>query len=96
MQSQQEKDLSDTIGNLSVFAVIDEVPEDLYPFYESIAIETRGNKYTENFVKQLWILDMVSDVEELEKFQEAIFGINSVTAKGVEESQKKFPDNDKE
>lgn len=94
VSEQQNRDRADTLGNLSVFAVIENVPESEYEFYKGVAIASRGKDVSEHFIKSLWLLDMIDTEEELAEFQEAILGINHVTKKGLEESEKKFPDSD--
>lgn len=94
VMEQQNRDRAETLGNLSVFAVIDDVPENEYAFYEEVAIASRGSEVSKAFIKSLWLLDMIQTEEELSDFQEAILGINHVTKVGLEKAQEKFPDSD--
>lgn len=94
VRDQQRKDLSETLANLAVFAVTDEVPEDQYDFYYEVATSTRGQDVSDSFIKGLWLLDQIDTEEELGLFQEAILGISHITEVGVEESEKKFQHTD--
>ncbi len=90
VNEQMQKDRGETVGNLSVFSVIDNPNEEQYEFYKQIAVATRSEDVDDNFIKSLWILDQIEDEEELEDFQNAIMGITTVTERGLQESQKKF------
>ena len=92
--AQERKDLSETLNNLAVFAVTDDVPEDQFEFYRDVAESTITGEVSKTFVKGLWLLDQIETEEELGKFQEAILGINHATESGVGKSQEKFPDTD--
>lgn len=94
VESQINRDRAETLGNLSVFAVIDPIPTELLGYYTELAYATQGEKVTDAFVKSLWLLDMIDTEEELSNFQEAILGINHVTQRGVEASQEKFQNSD--
>jgi len=93
VEEQMGRDRADTLGNISVFAVIDDVPKDTYEFYRSLAIASRGKDADASFIKSLWLLDMIEDEHELGDFQEAILGISMPTKEGIEISEEKFQDN---
>lgn len=90
LEEQTNKDRAETLGNLAVFSVIDDIPEDEIDFYWEIAKATKGGEPDKNFVKSLWLLDQLDDSDELGEFQEAMLGINHITQRGVEASQEKF------
>lgn len=92
VENQMNRDRSETLANISVFAVIDDVPEDLYDFYYEVAEASRQGEVKDNFVKSLWLLDMIDTEKELEDFQEAILGANHITERGLDESKEKFQD----
>lgn len=92
VKDQQRLDISETLANLAVFAVTDEVPDSDYDFYYDMATATRGKDVSDSFIKGLWLLDQIETEDELGNFQEAIIGLSNITEKAVEQSQEKFPD----
>jgi hypothetical protein len=94
VNDQMARDRADTLGNISVFAVIDDIPTDGYDFYYDLAVASRGKEVDDAFIKSLWLLDMIEDEQELNDFQEAILGITIATKEGIEKSQEKFQSSD--
>jgi len=62
IEQQQARDRGETLGNLSVFAVIDNVPNDELKFYTELAVASRGNDVSDAFIKSLWLLDMIDTI----------------------------------
>lgn len=92
--NQQARDQQETMSNIAIFAIIDDVPNVDVDYYKGIAIATKGEEYaTPSFIKSLWLMDKLDSQEDFQRFQEAILGTGVATDQALETAQEKFPVN---